>query len=63
MAIDCLMMTEEVIRAQIDVCGKTVSYVAGNANGAVSDEVMWSLNQAIIALQDAYKKLAKEEQD
>ena len=57
-----LMMTKEVIRAQIDVCGNAVSYIAGNANGAVSEDVMWALNQATIALQDAYKKLEEEKE-
>lgn len=57
-----LCMTNEAIRAQIDVCGKSISYVAGNAKGAVSDEVMWALNQAIIALQDAYRKLEGEKE-
>lgn len=61
MATDHLMMTKEVIRAQIDVCGQSVSYVAANASGAVSDEVMWALNQATIALQEAYKKLGVKE--
>lgn len=60
MAIDDLMMTKEVIRAQIDVCGQSVSYVAANAKGAVSDEVMWALNQATIALQDAYRRLEEK---
>lgn len=57
-----LVMTKEVIRAQIDVCGQSVSYIAGNAHGAVSEDVMWALNQATIALQDAYKKLEEEEE-
>lgn len=56
-----LVMTKEVIRAQIDVCGQSVSYIAGNAHGAVSEDVMWALNQAIIALQDASRKLEVKE--
>lgn len=52
-----LKMTKEVIKAQIDVCGQSVAYVAKNVNGAVNDEVMWSLNQAIISLENAYKKI------
>lgn len=56
-----LVMTNEVIRAQIDVCGQSVSYIAGNANGSVSEDVMWALNQAIIALQDASRKLETKE--
>lgn len=63
MATDHLMMTKEVIRAQIDICGQSVSYVAANAKGAVSDEVMWALNQATIALQDAYRRLTEGEQE
>ena len=50
-------MTKDVIAAQIDVCGKSVAYVAENAEGAISGEIMWALNQAIIALQDAYNRL------
>lgn len=57
-----LEMTNEVIKAQIDVCGITVSAVAKNCAGAVSNEVMWALNQATIALQDAYKKVGGEEE-
>ena len=55
-----LKMNKEVIMAQVDVCGNAVAYVATNAKGAVSDEVMWSLNQATIALQDAYRRLENE---
>lgn len=57
-----LIMDKQTIKAQIDVCGKTVSYVAENAYGAVNDEIMLSLNQAIIALEDAYNRCDKEEE-
>lgn len=56
-----LIMTSDVIRAQIDVCGKMVAYTAEAAHGEVSDQVMWSLNQAIIALQDAFDRCGGEE--
>lgn len=56
-----LAMDNQAIKAQIDVCGKVVSYVAENAHGAVGDEVMLSLNQAIIALEDAYNRCDEKE--
>lgn len=56
-----LLTTKEVLKAQIDVCGNSVAYVAKNATGIVGDEVMWSLNQAVIALQDAFDKVGGEE--
>lgn len=56
-----LVMTKEVIKGQIDVCGNSVAYVAKNATDIVGDEVMWALNQAIIALQDAYKKIGDDD--
>lgn len=57
-----LIMDKQAIKAQIDVCGKAVSYVAENAHGAVGDEAMWALNQAIIALEDAYNRCDKEKE-
>lgn len=51
-----LQMNAEIMKAQIDVCGQSVAYIAQNASGVVADDVMWSLNQAIIALQDAVKR-------
>ena len=57
-----LLMTVEVVKAQIDVCGQSVAYIAQNASGVVSDEVMWALNQAIIALDDAAKRCDREEE-
>lgn len=57
-----LTTNEEVIRAQIDVCGNSVAYVASNAKGVVDDKVMWALNQAIISLQDAYERLSGEDE-
>ena len=54
-------MNKETIKAQIDVCGHSVAYVAKNASGVVSDDVMWALNQATIALQDAYRKCEEGE--
>lgn len=57
-----LVMDKQAIKAQIDVCGKALSYVAENAHGAVGNEVMLSLNQAIIALEDAYNRCDKEEE-
>ena len=55
-----LRMNKETIKAQIDVCGHSVAYVAKNASGVVSDGAMWALNQATIALQDAYRECEKE---
>lgn len=55
-----LPMTKEVVMAQIDVCGNAVSYIAHNAEGSVSNEVMWALNQATIALEEAGKLIAKK---
>lgn len=55
-----LRMTSENIKAQIDVCGQSVAYIAHNASGVVSNDVMWSLNQAIIALEDAAKRCGEE---
>ena len=57
-----LRMSIETVRAQIDVCGDSVAYVAKNASGVVSNDVMWALNQAEIALQDAYRKCGEEEE-
>lgn len=56
-----LLTTKEVVKAQIDVCGNSIAYVAKNATGIVGDEAMWSLNQAIIALQDAFDRIGGEE--
>ncbi len=56
-----LRINKETIKAQIDVCGHSVAYVAKNASGVVSDDVMWALNQATIALQDAYRKCEEGE--
>lgn len=55
-----IRMSAEVVIAQIDVCGQSVAYISQNASGVVPDDVMWSLNQAIIALQDAAKRCGKE---
>lgn len=57
-----LRMNIETVKAQIDVCGDSVAYVAKNASGIVSDDVMWALNQATIALQDAYKRCGEDEE-
>ena len=57
-----LRMTSETVKAQIDVCGQSVAYIAHNARGVVSNDVMWSLNQAIISLEDAVKRCGEEEE-
>lgn len=57
-----LRMAIETVKAQIDVCGQSVAYIAQNASGVVPDEVMWGLNQAIIALDDAAKRCERKEE-
>lgn len=55
-----LVMDKQAVKAQIDVCGNAVAYIANNAKNIVSNEVMWALNQATIALEQAYKKCEAE---
>ena len=54
-------MDKQAVKAQIDVCGNAVAYIANNAKNVVSNEVMWALNQATIALEQAYKKCGEEQ--
>ena len=58
-----LEMNKATIKAQIDVCGKSVAYVAENAYKVVDDNVMWALNQATISLQEALRLLDKEDNE
>jgi hypothetical protein len=53
-------MNKQAVKAQIDVCGKMVAYAAQNAASCVDKETMWALNQAIISLEDAYKRVNKK---
>lgn len=57
-----LVMNKQAVKAQIDVCGKMVAYAAQNAASCVDKETMWALNQAIISLEDAYKRVSKKEE-
>ena len=51
-----LEMDNKVLMARIDLLGMCV---ADTAKYIQDDETMWSINQATIALQDVYRRLAK----
>ena len=49
-----LVMDNKVLMARIDLLGLGV---ADTAKYIENDKVLWSINQATIALQDAYRQL------
>ena len=55
-----LEMNNKVLMARIDLLGMGV---ADTAKYIQDDETMWSINQAIIALEDVYKRLAKGDEE
>lgn len=50
-------MDDKIVLARIDLLGMGV---ADTAKYVTDDEIMWDVNQATIALQEAFKKLSKK---
>lgn len=51
-----LAMDNKILLARIDLLGMGVADTAKYAKG--DDDLVWTLNQATIALEEAYRKLA-----
>lgn len=55
-----LTMDNKVLMSRIDLLGLGV---ADTAKYIQDDDIMWSMNQATIALQDAYRRLERKEEE
>lgn len=58
-----LVMDEQALRAQIDICGLIVARVNHDAQWLKNDKLTYALNMAIASLDEAFRILSGEEEE